>query len=225
MGSETSQAASSTRANFFSLPREIRDDIYDRVLAIPNPLYIFQETPDSPVHCFTPRRPRKWLALLYTTRQLHSEASHAFYRAHQFEIVDSHETRISEYLQSFINCIGPTNAASLAHLCIEFPRLEPGNGKPDKIRINNDSLRNLQLLQRMCTRLATLELTIHSKNAGLIIDRADDLVQEALLVIKKQLGLISSLRKVVVRVMYGKGTLSAAALESMQRLGWEVKKT
>lgn len=64
---------------FFSLPIETRSDIYKRVLALPQSLYLFQD-PGCPIETFAPGKPYRWLALLYVNRQISAEAC-TFYTA------------------------------------------------------------------------------------------------------------------------------------------------
>jgi hypothetical protein len=62
------------KVNFLDLPIPIRNKIYENVLVVLHPLYLFQE-PGSPVDAFAPDEPLQWLALLHTNRQISVEAS------------------------------------------------------------------------------------------------------------------------------------------------------
>ncbi|KAK0726144.1 hypothetical protein B0H67DRAFT_642462 [Lasiosphaeris hirsuta] len=68
------------------LPRHVRDKIYQRVPAVPQPA---------------------WLALLHTNRQLRAEAAVALYRSHQFVLIDTMRNQ-ANLLQAFLDLIGPT---------------------------------------------------------------------------------------------------------------------
>lgn len=69
--------------NFLSLPIEIRNNIYQKVLALPQPLHLFQD-PGYPVESFIPGKPYLWLALLYTNRQISEKARAVLYRFNSF---------------------------------------------------------------------------------------------------------------------------------------------
>ncbi|KAF2023254.1 hypothetical protein EK21DRAFT_49476, partial [Setomelanomma holmii] len=151
----SSKSASSATANFLDLPEKIRNDIYERVLIVPHPLYLFQE-PNSRVETFVPERPSHWLALLYTNRQIYREASSALYGKNHFYFVDITQQQLG-VLRSFLDCIGPVNAASLSYLCINFPVAECVDGQTGNIKLRDDSLQSLKLLRDRCTKLSILE--------------------------------------------------------------------
>ncbi|KAL5362309.1 hypothetical protein BJX96DRAFT_100055 [Aspergillus floccosus] len=64
----SSQPSSSTPVGFLSLEIELRNCIYREVLALPYPLFLFQN-PGCPVESFAPEKLPQWLALLSTARQ------------------------------------------------------------------------------------------------------------------------------------------------------------
>jgi hypothetical protein len=215
LSSHSTQLASSAKVSFWDLPRKIRNDIY----TLPHPLYLFQE-PGSRVESFAPDRPFRWIALLYTNRQIYHEASAALYRMNCFHLVDTTEQQFG-LLQAFFNCIGPVHAASLSNLCINSPVLESIDDQPGQFNLGDDSLQSIRLLQEMCTNLSTLETLVHSKNDGLF-RKPDKLLQEAVLSIDAQFKLIRSLERIIVRVAVRDGIPTASAKDVMQRLGWVV---
>ncbi|CAN9146254.1 unnamed protein product [Alternaria alternata] len=57
---DSSKLAESATGNFLDLPKGIRNNIYEKVLAVPHPIYLFQE-PNSRVETFAPEKPsRGW---------------------------------------------------------------------------------------------------------------------------------------------------------------------
>lgn len=202
---------------FLSLPIEIRDDIYKRVLALPQPLHIFQD-PGCPVESFIPRKPYQWLALLYTNKQISKGAGAALYRFNRFvfQEADESQTHCSP-LETFIKSIGHFNAGSLSHLCINFPATESTQGE---ISLREDSLRRLQLLQKDCATITTLETFIYRKDSKFLIEQDTSSVREALSEINKQFGYIASLEKTIARIY--SGTLEPSIREFLQGLGWIV---
>jgi hypothetical protein len=85
---DSSKSAEPATGNFLGLPKGIRNDIYEKVLAVLHPLYLFQE-PKSRVETFAPEKPSRWLALLLTNRQICREASVILYRVTHFHLVDT----------------------------------------------------------------------------------------------------------------------------------------
>lgn len=204
--------------NFLALPIKVRDKIYKRVLFVPHPLYLFQE-PGSRVECFAPDRPVRWLALLYTNRQIYREASAVLYGVNQFHLMGTTKQQVG-LLQSFLDCIGPTNAASLSHLCINFPVAESVHSQPGSLKLMDDSLQALKILQDTCSNLLTLDTLVHSENCSVFKEK-EDLLQEALSLIDAQFRAISSLESIIVRfVVFGVPSTSEKSF--MEGLGWKV---
>lgn len=218
-----SQPIGSAIVSFFSLPIEARNNIYKRVLALPHPLYLFQD-PGCPVETFAPEKPFQWLALLYTNRQISDEARAVLYGMNHFTLQEVETTqRQSSLLKSFLSCIGPVNAGLLSHLCINFPATERIEGQSGEIRLKADSLQRLQLLQEECTKLKTLETLMYGKNSsGLIKEDQNNakFIQEVLLEINAQFKGIASLEKIIVRVY--SGSPAPSVKEFLQGLGWVV---
>lgn len=137
-----------------------------------------------------------------------------------FELVDITKLQIG-VLRSFLDCIGPLNAASLSHLCINFPTVVSIDKEPGKVKLRDDSLQSLKLLQDRCTNLSTLETVVHYKNSSLFT-RTDQFLQEAFSHIDAQLKAIQPLRRIIVRVETQSGLPTSSAKDMMQRLGWVV---
>ena len=134
----------STPVSFLDLPRRVRNNIYKRLLVLRHPLYIFQEQKNSPIESFAPERPFRWLALLRTNRQIHIESSAVLYGMNQFHLEDITPLQ-ADLLQSFLDCIGPLNAASLSHLCVNFPVAERIDGQAKRVELRTDSLQSVRL--------------------------------------------------------------------------------
>ena len=128
-----SQRAGSAGTDFFGLPRDIRNRIYKIVLIVAHPVYLFQDA-GSRVETFAPDRPFQWLSLLYTNRQIHSEATPVLYGVNEFSLVDTTPQQFG-LLKSFLDCIGSVNAGLLSHLCINFPVVESRDGLPGKAKL------------------------------------------------------------------------------------------
>ena len=216
-----SQRAGSAGIGFFSLPRDIRNSIYNIVLIVAHPVYLFQDA-GSRVETFAPDRPFRWLSLLYTNRQMHSEAIPVLYGMNNFSLLDTTPQQLG-LLESFLDCIGSVNAGLLSHLCINFPVTESIDGQPGKVKLRDDSLQSLTLLREKFTKLTTLEIFVNSKSSKDLIRMDQDnlqFIQDGLLQINAQLITIPSLNRVIVRV-FGE-TPAPLVIEFMQGLGWVV---
>lgn len=203
---------------FLALPDWIRNQIYQTVLIILQPLYLFQD-PGSPVATFAPDKPLHWLALLYTNRQISAEASAVLYSVNHFEFVDITMGQIG-VVRSFLDCIGSVNAATLSHLCISFPSVISIDEEPGNVRLRDDSLQSLKLLQDKCTKLSTLETVVHYKNSDLFT-RPDQFLREAFTQINTHLKAIQSLQRIIVRIE-SQTRVPGSAKDVMQQLGWLV---
>lgn len=216
-----SQPAGSAGISLFSLPREIRNKIYKRVLIVAHPVFLFQDAGPR-VETFAPDRPFRWLSLLYTNRQMHNEAIPVLYGMNNFSLVDSTPQQVG-LLQTFLDRIGSVNAGLLSHLCINFPVAESIEGRRGKVKLRDDSLQILKLLRERTTNLTTLETFIYGKNfMGLTETDQDNsqFIQDGLSQIDAQLKAIPSLNRVIVRILGETPTLSV--IELMQGLEWVV---
>ncbi|KFZ08255.1 hypothetical protein V502_09458 [Pseudogymnoascus sp. VKM F-4520 (FW-2644)] len=208
--------------SLLSLPRNIRDDIYRRVLAVAHPLYLFKDSGSTVVETFGPEIPRRWRALLYTNRQVYDEASAVLYGLNHFTLVDTTQKQVV-LLETFLNCIGSANAGLLSHLCINFPVAEGVDGKPGEVVLREDGLRSLKLLQDKCINLRTLEAFVHNENSrGLTQASCDEsqFIQEALSGIDAHFKLIPSLSRIIVR--FNSGSPASSVMELMKGLGWVI---
>ncbi|KAE8405644.1 hypothetical protein BDV37DRAFT_281781 [Aspergillus pseudonomiae] len=208
---------SSTHAGFLSLPIDLRNNIYRQVLAVPHPIFLFQD-PRCPIESFAPEKPSQWLVLLYTNHQVSKEAK-ALYNTNEFVLEESTK-RQGSLVKSFLNCIGPVNAGFLSYLRMDFPATERVDGQLGEIKIRKDGLQTLRLLQEQCTNLKTLETLVYGPNYGLLTDQEIDirLLRDALQDINTQLRAIEPLDRIIVRVCSGSAT--PPTIEFMEELGW-----
>ncbi|KAK7224784.1 hypothetical protein V2G26_012787 [Clonostachys chloroleuca] len=206
---------------FFDLPAKVRQRIYESVLIVAHPIYLFQGQ-GSQVEAFAPEKPRKWLALFQTNRQMHKEASAVLYSSNIFNLVDTTEKQ-PDLLHSFLKSIGSLNSGALKHLCIKFPGVEKAQNRAQRCKLTEESLSSLSLLKQECTCLKTLEVFLHKQKASGLTQLIEDdptLATEALSQIDAQLKEISSLVNIIVRV-YDKN-LNPSLEPSMKELGWTV---
>lgn len=206
---------------FLDLPERVRYDIYERVLVVSHPIYLFQGK-GSRVETFAPDIPGCWLALLHSNGQTYREASAVLYGMNCFTLVDTTQQQVC-LLQSFLDCIGSVNANILSHLCINFPVVENREDQSHEVKLRDDGRQSLRLLQEKCANLTTLETFVHSDNSSFLTKPYkgnSQFVREALLRIDAQLNAISSLKKIIVRVYID--TLTSSVMDMMRGLGWVV---
>ena len=216
----SSQQPSSGTTGFLSLPQDLRRHIYKNVLVVQHPLFLFKER-ESQLEAFAPEKPRKWLALFYTNRQIYSEARAVLYESNRFTFVDTTPHQLS-LIQSFIGSIGSINTNHLSHLCINFPVVERMLNT-DEVVLREDSQTSLTLLRENCVNLKTLEAQVHGENFDNLIQPKHcdaQLLQKGLRQINTQVRAIRSLEIFIVRIY--SGVPSSATIESMQEFGWIV---
>src|SRR5436190_16020525 len=95
--------------NFFSLPGELRNRIYELRLVHQEPIYPWTD--------YNPRLGLT-LALLRANKTVHREASSLFYAQNRFDFTMG----TPEHVASFLRQIGHNNADHIRHICIEFPK-------------------------------------------------------------------------------------------------------
>jgi hypothetical protein len=203
-------------AGILSLPRKIRDRIYQTVLYISQPIYLFQDSGPL-VEIFTPGRPRRWLALLQVNRQIHDEAAEVLFGINHFTLLDERQPQ-DRLLGAFLTCIGPVNSAWISRLSMDFPALTSSTGG---VKLKDDSLQRLKLLQNHCTHLTTLEFSFsvkHIKDLSLLTGDSPQVQAEALSLIDSQLQTIPSLKTIIIRIT-GPEPVSST-VHCMQSLGW-----
>ncbi|KAF4255224.1 hypothetical protein KXX16_005472 [Aspergillus fumigatus] len=217
---KASSPSSPTYVGFFRLPIELRNRIYKEVLALPQQLVLFQD-PGCPVESFAPEKPPQWLALLYTHPQIAKESMAILYSTNRFALEEGTK-RQGNLLQSFLDCIGSVNASFLSQLRMDFPAIERKDGQSSEIRLREDGLRILRLLQEKCTNLKALETLVYGSNGGLIAHQETDpqLLRDVLQNIDAHFRAIGSLRRIVVRVC--SGSPAPPTIDFMQQLGWIV---
>lgn len=205
--------------NLFTLPIEIRRAVYKQVLALPHPIYLFQGY-GGKVESFGPQIPLRWRSLVYTNRQIHTEASEVLYGASQFMLMDTTPQQVN-LLQAFMDRIGRVHSRSLTHLCINFPMATIVEEDPPSGQSVSTDMRSLQILQAHCTSLHTLEMQVHKKNSSVWTDPDKwPSAQQSLMQTARELRGMPSLNRIIIRFYNVKPTLPV--MDLMQELGWVV---
>ena len=175
-------------SNFFSLPRELRDRIYELVL-------LHQELIDPWAGRYGGEKPTP--ELLHVNKDIHREASSLFYAENRFDFTNG----TSEDVASFLRQIGRNNAGYIRHICVDFPKFL--NLEPDNVTLDDDSVGILANIRNGCANLSTLTTSLSSTNAmELNLDALDSpkVISEALNLVNTHFRAISFLQKIVVEV-------------------------
>ena len=196
--------------NFFSLPRELRDQIYKLVL-------LHQEPIDPYVDYY--REQKLTPGLLRANKTVHREASLLFYTQNCFDLT----TVTAEDVASFLGQIGRNNADYIRHIYVDFPKfvcLDPG-----EVTLEDESVSILASIQSGCANLSTLTTSLYSTNSmELRLDELDypKVVTEALKLVNTHFRAISSLQGIIVEV-YEDGPSDHR--KKMESHGWRITTT
>ena len=200
--------------NFFSLPRETRDQIYELVLL------------DQEVICPRPKEAREYhgcpqlnLELLRVNSTIHREASPLFYGKNIFDF-DILPYSGKEGL--FLQRIGRNNADCIRAVCVGFPyssRTEAGN-----FTLKKEVIELFANIQSSCPNLRTLRTTRESmyavqENQHRIL-RNFKVFADALKLIDNHFRSILSLKEIIIQVY--KDSLCKKIRKKMGRRGWTV---
>ncbi|TEY38081.1 hypothetical protein BOTCAL_0502g00090 [Botryotinia calthae] len=195
--------------NILSLPRELRNKIYEELLVCEPSIEIDSQLRFLPIDLTQ--------GLLFTCRTIHSEARSVFYAQNTFKFALSNA-------QAFLNKIGLINASSIQHVTITFPSfydLETPN-----IVLGVSDSQGLSKIQNDCTSLNALETDLESTNTWQSkLDELDNLniVAEALALVDSRFRAIRSLQKITVN-LYEEGPGDYIEKEMINH-GWIINTT
>jgi hypothetical protein len=220
--------------NFFSLPGETRNKIYEELLVLSEPIILeiasdhshdlYKVLPAGNSH--TPGR--FCLALLLANKRVHSEASQLLYSRNRFRLQDpvsmaGYKIQV-EILTSFLDHIGRQNASFLRHICIAFPAFD--GHFFESVTLEEDSIRTLELIRDNCTNIATLETSLQTTTrVELALDVLDNprAVAKVLALVDARFKAISSLKEVIVNV-YDEPPINDLR-KKMSNYGWTIEVT
>ena len=201
--------------NFLSLPSEIRNNIYEQLLLLQEPI-VCPTCPwlgHSQLRALTP-------GLLLANKTVHREASSVLYGQNRFNFTMC----TSEHVASFLEQIGRNNAHYIWYICVDFPEFRCLD--LHDVTIGDDSIRILAKIQSECNKLGTLTTSLHSTNAmELELDALDSpkIVAQAIALVDARFRAISSLQEIIVEV-YEDGPSDHIRRE-MKSHGWTISAT
>lgn len=203
-----------TMTNFLSLPRELRDIVYEQVLVL-----------DEPIVCPTRPSPRYNYSQLQTTLQklhtdillankmIHREASSVLYGQNRFDLTKC----TSEQISLFVTQIGRHNLRHIRYVHINFPGIRDRG--QDDIVFSDDSAMILAVIQLNCTNLQSI--TTYPDGDQLNTFDKPLVIEKALALTNTHFKAILSLRVVVIQVY--KDGLNGSIRDIMKRYGWKVE--
>ncbi|KAI4199390.1 MAG: hypothetical protein LQ348_001890 [Seirophora lacunosa] len=198
-------------SNFFGLPREIRDQIYELVL-------LHQEPIDPWVDYNRPQKLNP--ELLRANMTVHREAGSTFYGQNRFDFTMG----TPEDVASFLGQTGRNNANYIRHIHIDFSKfhhLDAGN-----VTLEDASVGILANIQSSCTNLSTLTTSRYSTFAmELRLDALDspEVATEALKLADTHFRAFPSLHEIIVEV-YEDGPSDHIRRETESH-GWTISTT
>jgi hypothetical protein len=198
--------------NFLSLPSELRNNIYEQLLILHEPIDI------RPHWCWLFPPGTLHPKILLANKTVHREASSLLYAQNCFDFSGCG----SEKAITFLYQIGRKNASHIRSIEIYFPSFY-ALGDPDVI-ITDDSIRFLTSIKSNCTNLSTLKISLGSVNYMLLrLDALDSprSVSKALALLDTQFRAISSLKEVIFEVY--EVLLSGDIRRKMESNGWTVQ--
>ena len=194
-------------SELLSLPRELRNQIYELVLLHPQPIEPFSHYG---------WQQHSLLGLLSVNKMVHREASSIFYGQNRFDLFYV----TCETLASFWGQIGRNNADCIRHIYIRFPDVCFDS---EDVSIKENSIDILANIQSSCANLSTLKIPLFSTD-GMELQLAayenPKVATEALELANTHFRRIQSLDEIIVEVC--EEAPSAHVRKEMESLGWTI---
>ncbi|KAH7359749.1 hypothetical protein BKA66DRAFT_445259 [Pyrenochaeta sp. MPI-SDFR-AT-0127] len=195
--------------NFLSLPSEIRNNIYERLLVLQEPIE-FRYSKFERLQNLTPE-------LLLVNKTIYREASSLMYAQNCFNI----SICTSEEVVSFIERIGRNNARYIQHIYIDFPAFE--YLVLDAVMLYSESTDALAKIQSDCSNLGSITMSPHSIHAMerrlSTLDNAK-ITAEVIALVNSHFRAITTLREVIVDVY--EDSSNDEMRRSMKSHGWKL---
>ncbi|MCJ1402140.1 hypothetical protein MMC11_005359 [Xylographa trunciseda] len=178
--------------NFLNLPSEIRNNIYEQLLVLQEPVVCLNSPwlGYSYIRALTP-------GLLLANKTVHHEASSLLYSLNRFDFTNC----TSKHVVSFLEQIGRNNANYIRHICVDFPEFHFLD--LHDVTLTDDSVGILAKFQSDCNKLGTLTTSLQSTNTmELKLDALDHpkIVAKAMALVNARFRAISTLQEIIVEV-------------------------
>jgi hypothetical protein len=183
--------------DIFAFPPEIRLRIYSELLVHRGPINFLARFWGDLSSRLCPEGIDLCPTLLYVNKQVYREAISLLYsdNCFRFSDLDAASTQYYTTIAAFVQQIG-VQAGRLRHVCIPFP---PTPLEEDYSGLQKERFADLDLLRDACPGITTLELSLPSDRADIVL-RDSSVFTELLGLIHTRLEAFQSLREVRVDV-------------------------
>lgn len=211
---------------FFDVATEIRLKIYAELLVLSEPIdFVADYGPPAPP-LFRSRRDGLHPAVLRISRMVYGEASPLLYSNNCFRFPEVFSSTPSApthaHVAPFLIQIG-LQARLIHHICIPFPTFD--YPVPDKARLHEAHIENLELIRKTCTNIKTLELLIPPEHCNYALSQSA-IAAEALNVLNTRFQAIHSLKEIIINFeKYPEHDPSDELTKKMRDIGWTVRVT
>ena len=215
--------------NIFDIALEIRLKIYSELLVLSEPILFVADngapSPSPPL--FRSERDGLCPALLRVNKRMYSEAITLLYSYNRFRfpevITFTPSMTSSAHITPFLHQIGP-QASHIRHICIPFFTFDYYY-QPDRARLDETHVENLELIRYRCTSIRTLELLVPSNQARNALG-CPPVVAKALDLLDIHFKNIPSLNEIVINFeVYPELDLNDDLIKKIHDHGWSVKVT
>ena len=211
---------------FTDIATEIRLKIYSELLVLSEPIkFVADFGPPSPP-LFRSRRDQLYPAILRASRMVYDEAIPLLYRSNRFQFPEvyasTRPTRTHAHIAPFLIQIG-SQAKLIHHICLPFPAFD--YPVPERARLDEVHIENLELIRKTCTNIKTLELLVPLEHCNYALgDWA--VASEALDLLNTRIKGIHSLKEIVCNFEeYPEHEPSDDLKRKMGDIGWAVRIT
>jgi hypothetical protein len=216
----------STEMKFFDIAPEIRLKIYSELLVLPEPIvFVANYGPSSPP-LFRSGRDGLCPALLCVNKMVYSEANALLYSDNRFRFpkvfTSTPSATDSAHISPFLHQIG-SQASNIRHICVPFPTFD--YPQPDRARLHEAHIKNLELVRDTCTSIRTLELLVSPDCVNYALS-GSPIAAEALDLLDTHFKNIPSLKEIVIDFeVYPEQDPSDDLTKKMHDYGWTIKVT
>ena len=210
---------------FLDVATEIRLKIYSELLVCSEPILVADHSPLLPP-LFRSRKDGLHPAVLRLSKMVYSEASPLLYSNNRFRFPEVFGSTSSvpthAHVAPFLIQIR-LQARLLHHICIPFPTFDPPI--PDRARLDEAHVKNLELIRKTCTNIKTLETLIEPEHCNYALSHSA-IAAEALDVLNTRFQAIHSLKEIIINFeKYPEEDPSDDLTKKMRDMGWTVRVT
>ncbi|KAF2804520.1 uncharacterized protein BDZ99DRAFT_525357 [Mytilinidion resinicola] len=211
---------------FLDVATEIRLKIYSELLVLLEPIkFVANFGPPLPP-LLRSRRDRLHPAVLRLSSKVYNEASPLLYSKNRFQFPEvfgsAPSLPIRAHVAPFLIQIG-SQSKLIHHICIPFPTFN--YPVPERARLDEVHIENLELIRKTCTNIKTLELLVPLEHCNYALDDWA-IASEALDLLNTRFKAIHSLKEIMINFEeYPEDDPSDGLTKKMRDIGWTVRIT